>query len=96
LIIRIRNTGKRDYKWDSADNVSLLEWFVMLCIRIDFNANTNPAFFLNVDPDPAFYLSADPDPESQTNADPSGSGSWSEFAVTKNSARLTPLGRPFD
>ena len=29
-------------------------------IRIGFNA----------DPDPAFYLNADPDPGSQTNADP--------------------------
>jgi hypothetical protein len=39
-----------------------------------------------VDPDPAFHLNAapDPDPERQINADShgSGSGSWSDFAVT--------------
>ncbi len=32
----------------------------VLWIRIGFNA----------DPDPAYYLTADPGPESQTNADP--------------------------
>jgi hypothetical protein len=40
----------------------------------------------NADPDPAFYLNAeDPDPESQINADQcgSGSGSRSDFSVTK-------------
>ncbi len=36
----------------------------------------------NAEPDPAFNLNADPG--SQTNADPRGSGSWSEFAVTKS------------
>ncbi len=39
----------------------------VLRIRISFN----------VDPDPAFYLKLDPDPESQTNSDTSGSESWS-------------------
>jgi hypothetical protein len=47
----------------------------------------------NADPDPAFYLSADPDPDqgSQPKADPwgSGSGSWSDFEVTKN--KIFPL-----
>jgi hypothetical protein len=40
---------------------------------------------INADPDPAFYLNADPDsnPESQINANPCGSGSWSDFKVTK-------------
>jgi hypothetical protein len=46
-----------------------------------FNANPDPdlTFYLNVDPYP------DPDPGSQTKVDPcgSGSGSWSDFAVTK-------------
>ncbi len=44
-------------------------------IRIGFNS----------DPDPVFYLNAEPDqdPGSQTNADPDGSGSWSNFCVTK-------------
>jgi hypothetical protein len=32
----------------------------VLCVRVGFNA----------DPDPAFYLNADSDPRSQTNADP--------------------------
>ncbi len=46
-----------------------------LWIRIGFNA----------DPDPAFYLSADPDPDpgSQTNAEPSGSGSRLDFKSQK-------------
>jgi hypothetical protein len=37
-------------------------------------------------PDPALNLSADPDPDigSQTDADSCGSGSWSDFAVTKS------------
>ena len=49
-------------------------------IRIGFNADPDPAFYLNADPDP------DPNPGSQTNADPCGSGSrsWSDFAVTKS------------
>ncbi len=38
----------------------------------------------NADPDPAFNLNADPDPGSQTNADPRGSGTGSDFAVTKS------------
>jgi hypothetical protein len=50
----------------------------VLWIRIVFNA----------DPDPAFYLNADPDSGSQTSADlwgaGSGSGSCSDFAVTKS------------
>ncbi len=33
----------------------------------------------NADPDPAFYLNADPDSGSQTNAKPCGSGSLSDF-----------------
>jgi hypothetical protein len=48
-----------------------------LRIRIDFNA----------DPDPAFHLKADPDPDPgrQINVDPYGSesGSWSDFVITK-------------
>jgi hypothetical protein len=43
-------------------------------IRIGFNA----------DLDPAFYVSADPDPGSQTDADLRGSGSWSDIKVTKS------------
>jgi hypothetical protein len=43
-----------------------------------FNADPDPAFYLNADPDPY------PDPRSQTNADPCGSGSWSDFKVTKS------------
>jgi len=41
---------------------------------------------IHADPDPAFYLNADPDsnPDSQTNANPCGSGSWSDFKVTKS------------
>jgi hypothetical protein len=39
----------------------------VLWIRIGFNA----------DPDPAFYLNEDPD--RQTNGDPGRSGSWSDF-----------------
>ncbi len=38
----------------------------------------------NPDPDPAFFLAADPDPGSQINAETSGSGSWSNFPVTKS------------
>jgi hypothetical protein len=47
----------------------------VLWIRIGFNA----------DPDPAFYIITDPDPGSQTNVGPcgSGAGTWSDFAVTK-------------
>ncbi len=41
----------------------------MLWIRIGFNADKDPAFYLNADPD------TDPDLESQTNADPVGSES---------------------
>ncbi len=50
----------------------------MFRIRIRFNADSDPAFYLNADPDPAFCLNEDsdldPDPESQTNADLRGSG----------------------
>ncbi len=46
----------------------------VLWIRIGFNA----------DPDPDFYLNTDPDPGRQTNADLCGSGSWSNFKVTKS------------
>ncbi len=51
-----------------------------------FNADADTAVYLNADPDPAFYLNADlkTDPGSQTNADPGGSGSWSDFYVTKS------------
>ena len=62
----------------------------MLWIRIGFNVDPDPAFYLNANPDPAFYLNADsdsnPDPGSQTNADPCGpgSGSKSDFKVTKS------------
>jgi hypothetical protein len=45
----------------------------MIRICIGFIAN----------PDPAFYLNADREPGSQINADECGSGSWSDFAVTK-------------
>jgi hypothetical protein len=48
----------------------------VLWIITGFNAD--PAFYLNADPD------KDPDPGSQTNADPGGSGSWSDFKVTKS------------
>jgi hypothetical protein len=34
----------------------------------------------NADPDPAFYINADSDPGSQTSADPA----WSDFAIIKN------------
>jgi hypothetical protein len=46
---------------------------VVLWMRIAFNA----------DPDPVFYLSVDlgPDPGSQTNADPCRSGSWSDYCL---------------
>ncbi len=42
---------------------------------VDFNADLGPA-----------YLNADPDPGSQTNAKPGeyGSGSWSDFKITKS------------
>jgi hypothetical protein len=56
-------------------------------IRIGFNGDRDPdpAFYFNVDPDPAFYLDADPASGSLTNLNPcgSGSGSWSEFKITK-------------
>ncbi len=56
MFIKIHKMGERESK---------------VRIRISFNA----------DPDPAFYLSADPypDPGSQTNEDPCRSGSWSEI-----------------
>ncbi len=38
----------------------------------------------NADRDPAYYLNADPDPGSQNNEDPCRSGSWSAFKVTKS------------
>ncbi len=55
-------------------------WNAVFRIRTGFNADpdSNSAFYLNADPDP------DPDPGSQTNADLCGSGSWSDFAVTKS------------
>jgi hypothetical protein len=53
---------------DTLPTVSVKHW-----IRICFDA----------DPDPAFYLNADPDLGSQTNADPSGSRSWSDLADAK-------------
>jgi hypothetical protein len=40
----------------------------VLWIRIGFNA----------DPDPAFYLNADPDQGRQTNADPDPGQTWSQ------------------
>ncbi len=40
--------------------------------RIGFNADTDPAFYLNADPDPK------PDTGKKNNADPYGSGSWSQ------------------
>ncbi len=44
----------------------------VLWIRIGFNA----------DPDPAFYLNADADPDAGSqNADPCGSIAWSDFLV---------------
>jgi hypothetical protein len=51
-----------------------------------YTSDVDPHWFLlsfNADPDTAFYQNADPDPGSQTNADPCGSGSWSDFNVTK-------------
>ncbi len=36
-------------------------------IRIGFNADPDPAFYLNADPDPAFYLNADPDTDPDTD-----------------------------
>ncbi len=48
--------------------------FSVLRIRIDFNADLDPAFHLNAGPDP--------DPGSQNNADPCLFGSWSDFAFT--------------
>ncbi len=50
--------------------------FCVFYIRTGFNA----------DLDPAFYLNTDSDSGSQNNADPCGSesGSWSEFAVTES------------
>jgi hypothetical protein len=45
-----------------------------------FNAEPDPALYVNRDPVPV----SDPDLGSQTNADPRGSGSWSDFAVTKS------------
>jgi hypothetical protein len=58
----------------------------VLWIRIDLNADSDPAFDLKADPDPAFDLNAgpDPDPGSQTEPDPHGSGSWSYFKVKKD------------
>ncbi len=60
-------------------------------IRIGFNSDPDPAFYLNMDPDPAFYLNADtdpafylnadPDPGRQTNAD--SSRSWSTLVRPK-------------
>jgi hypothetical protein len=39
----------------------------VLWIRIGFNVDPDPAFYLNANPDPAFYLNADsdsdPDPQ---------------------------------
>ncbi len=57
----------------------------MLWIRISLNVDPDSAFDLNADPDPAFDLNADPDPDpgSQTEPDPHGSGSWSDFKITK-------------
>jgi hypothetical protein len=41
-----------------------------LWIRIGFNVDPDPGFYLNTDPDP------DPDLGNQTNSDPNGSVSW--------------------
>jgi hypothetical protein len=35
----------------------------VLCIRIGFNADPDPAFYLNADPDPGNLTNADPDPD---------------------------------
>jgi hypothetical protein len=43
----------------------------VLCIRIGFHADPNPAFKLNTDPEPGSQPSADPYGP--------GSGSWSDF-----------------
>ncbi len=51
----------------------------VLWIRIGFNA----------DLDPAFYFNEDLDPGSQTDADSCGSGSYSDFEVTKSFTYLT-------
>ncbi len=48
----------------------------VLWILIGFNAEPDPAFYINADPDP--------DPGSRTNAEPCGSGSRLDFDVTKS------------
>jgi hypothetical protein len=58
----------------------ILLYYTVLRIRIGFNE----------DPDPAFFLNADPDPVSQTNGNPCESVSrsrsdFARFAVTKSS-----------
>jgi hypothetical protein len=45
-------------------------FYSVLRIRICFNADPGPAFYLNADPGPAFYLNADPDPAFYLNTDP--------------------------
>jgi hypothetical protein len=39
---------------------------------------------LNADPDPTFYLNVDPDTDGSREANQSGSGSCSDFEVTKD------------
>ncbi len=52
----------------------------MLCVRIPFNPDSDPAFHRNVDPDSG----------RKTVADPRGSGSesWSDLKVIKNSLNV--------
>ncbi len=49
----------------------------VLWIHIGFNADTEPAFYLNGDPYPI------PDPGSQTNADPCGSSGYCASRMTR-------------
>jgi hypothetical protein len=66
------------------DQKFFLKKIAVLWTHISFNVDQGPAFYLNADPDPGIQTNADPDPGIQANADPYGSGSCSEFAVTKS------------
>jgi hypothetical protein len=82
----MRTTANQNCKKASDDFMNNEQFYVtnilgflkeaVLWLRIGFNG----------EPDRSFHLKAglDPDPISPPNAYPSGSGSWSDFAVTKS------------
>ncbi len=70
IIILNKRTEAETREHTKTDEVS---FYAVLGIRIGFNADPYPAFYLNLDPDPAQGC--------LINADPCGSGSWSDLGA---------------